>query len=148
MKVLFPRDIPKGIFSMHLTIGPLTITLVQMFIMAIGISIALVVFNSTWWWEDWNKVVAALIALPVFLLFVFIAFFKVSELWLLAFGAKLLRTNFFDATKKFQTNYKRFDPYIILQKKFHNMWWDEIIESKTLDLDKKTLDQIENWGLL
>lgn len=149
MKVIFPSNITKWIFNMHLSIGPLTITLVQMFIMAIGISLSLVVFNTVWGWDEWwNKVLGAIAALPVFLIFVFTAFFKISELGLLAFGAKLLTSYFFDTTKKFQTNYKKFDPFLILRKKIHVTEGGDIIESKKLMLDKKELNQIENAGLL
>lgn len=133
---------------MHLTIGPLTITLVQMFILAIGISLALVAFNTVGGGEDGNKIVGMIIAIPVFLLFVFIAFFKISEMGLLAFGGKLLGSYFFDTTKKFQTNFKRYSTTDIIIKQSHSDEGEEVISSKKLDLEETDFSQIRNSGLL
>jgi uncharacterized membrane protein YccF (DUF307 family) len=47
------------------------------------------------------------LALLVAVIFITIAFFKISELSLIPFLAKLVRNNFFDTKKKFQENYER-----------------------------------------
>lgn len=47
MKAVFPKNIQKGLLSgLNFSIGPLTISLVQLFILAIGIAISLVVFSK------------------------------------------------------------------------------------------------------
>jgi archaellum component FlaG (FlaF/FlaG flagellin family) len=43
----------------------------------------------------------------IFIVFLVIAFFQVSELSLLAFIAKKIKDSFFDVSKKFQINYTR-----------------------------------------
>jgi len=80
MKVLFPRDIPKGMFSMHLTVGPVTITIVQMFILALGAAVSLAVFNGITKTGSGSKLGGIIASLFVILVFVIIAFFKLSEM--------------------------------------------------------------------
>jgi hypothetical protein len=47
MKVVYPKNIKKGLFAgMTFSIGPLTISIIQMFIMAIGVALALAAFNA------------------------------------------------------------------------------------------------------
>lgn len=55
--------------------------------------------------------------LPVLLLFIFIAFFKVSELTLVPYLAKLIRTYFLDSAEKFQVNYPKDNPVDLVIKK-------------------------------
>jgi len=148
MKVLFPRNIPKWMFSMHLTIGPLTITIVQMFILAMGAAVGLAVFNGiTKQWEA-SKLWWIIASIIVILIFVFIAFFKISEMWLVEFSAKFLRTYFFDEAKKYQTNYRRFDETEILLAKHRWAQDVDVIESKQLTLTNKQLEELDWSGLL
>lgn len=95
-----------------------------------------------------TKVTAAVVAVPVFLIFVFIAFFKVSELGLLAFVAKLIRTNFLDAPKKFQDDYERIDPADVAikkskaddeQVKVHTSKYDDVDNEKLKKLKEDTI---------
>ncbi|MFZ5341962.1 MAG: hypothetical protein ACOZBL_05595 [Patescibacteria group bacterium] len=53
---------------------------------------------------------AMIIASPLLIIFLFIAFFKFSELTLIPFISKMIRTYFIDTTQKFQTNYAKPDP--------------------------------------
>jgi hypothetical protein len=46
----------------------------------------------------------------IFLIFIVIAFFNVSELNLLAFIAKKVKDLFLDVPKKFQVNYTKLNP--------------------------------------
>lgn len=64
-----------------------------------------------------GKAIGALLAIITLLIFVFIAFFKMSELPLIPLIAKLVRNLFFDTNKKFQTNYNRIDPLKISRRK-------------------------------
>lgn len=100
---------------MTFNIGPITLSIIQLFVVAIGAAAALGVFNAVQ--KAGSKAVAVIVALPVLGLFLMVAFFKVSELGMLAFIAKLARNNFFDTTRKFQTNYDRVNPFQILVKK-------------------------------
>jgi hypothetical protein len=79
--------------------------------------------------------------------FLVIAFFKISELSLLPFIAKLWRNRFLDTTKKTQTNDNKIDPLEILVKTSHAKYEDkERQEKKTLsidDLPKKPLSSDE-----
>ncbi len=53
----------------------------------------------------------------MFIIFVVIAFFNVSEMGLTAFIAKIVRTNMLDTPRKFQDDYERIDPVDIALKK-------------------------------
>jgi len=47
MKVVYPKNIKRGLFAgMTFTIGPLTISIIQLFILAIGVALALAAFNG------------------------------------------------------------------------------------------------------
>lgn len=122
-------------------------TLVQLILLAVGMAIALVIWNSMVK-SGSTKVTAAVVAVPVFLIFVFIAFFKVSELGLLAFVAKLIRTNFLDAPKKFQDDYERIDPADVAikkskaddeQVKVHTSKYDDVDNEKLKKLKEDTI---------
>jgi hypothetical protein len=84
------------------------------------------------------------VAVPIFLIFVIIAFFQISELSLIPFIAKLIRTYFFDTTKKFQVNFDRADEVDVLLKETHAEDQKDIITYKTKEVvDPKVLEQIE-----
>lgn len=51
-----------------------------------------------------SKVVAAILVSPIIFIFLFIAFFKLSELKLIPFIAKFVQTNILDETIKYQIN--------------------------------------------
>jgi hypothetical protein len=71
-----------------------------------------------------------LLAIFILLIFVAIAFFKISELALVPFLAKMVRNNFFDTKKKFQENYTREDPVDILIKENKATEEKQVIEQK------------------
>lgn len=132
---------------MNFQMGPISVTLIQLILLAVGMAVALVIWNSMVK-SGSTKTVAAVVAVPVFLIFVFIAFFKVSELGLVAFIAKLIRTNFLDAPKKFQDDYERIDPADIAikkskaaedQVKVRVSKYDDVNDEKLNKLKKDTL---------
>ncbi len=147
MKVVYPKHIKKGIFSsMQFQVWPLSVSIIQLFVLAGGIAAALGVFNAV---GQESRAVWLLFAVPVFLLFVVIAFFQVSELPLIPFIAKLARTYIFDSTRKFQVNYPRPDQVQIAIKETADKEKKQVIDYKTQDgIDKETLDSIQQWGLL
>ena len=77
----------------------------------------------------------------------FIAFFNVSELNLLAFIAKKIKDNFLDVPKKFQVNYMKLDPTEITIAKSKQEKWNQRIEIKE-ELDVSKLNEIEKWWIL
>lgn len=84
-----------------------------------------------------------MIAAPIIGIFLFIAFFKMSELTLLPFIAKIWRTRFLDVTKKTQTNSSnKIDPLEVLIKSSKAEHEEEQVKKqKTLtqdDFQKKT----------
>lgn len=147
MKVVFPKHIKKWIFgTMSFQVWPFTISIIQLFILALGIALALWVFNAVW--KD-SKAVGLVFALPVFVIFIIIAFFEVSELPLVPFLAKLAKTYIFDATKKYQVNYDRIDEITISIKEANSKEKKQVINYKTnQNIDKKILEGIETWWLL
>jgi uncharacterized transporter YbjL len=78
MKVLFPRNVAKGMFNMRLSLGPLDVTIVQLFLLAIGVSIGLAVFNAVS--KSGGRAAGLMAAIPVIGIFIVVAFFKVSEM--------------------------------------------------------------------
>jgi hypothetical protein len=83
-------------------------------VVAGGLGAGLGVFNAVT--KSAGKAMGIIAAIPVIGIFLVIAFFKVSELSLLAFIAKKIRNNFFDVTKKFQVDYDRINPFQVLLK--------------------------------
>lgn len=147
MKVVYPKNIRKWLFAgMTFSIGPLTISILQLFLLAGGVAIALAVFNSLA--RAWSKFLGILFALFIFIVFLIIAFFKVSELSLLPFLAKVIRNNFFDTKRKFQENYTRENPVDILIKENKVTEEKPIIEQKIGSLSKAKISEIETGGLV
>lgn len=116
MKTMIPRNIEKGFFTMNFQIWPFTVSIIQLFIIAIWVWAGLWTFNffSQWggsriiWWVFWGFVI---------LIFLVIAFFEVSELGLIAFIAKMIRTYFLDSPRKFQINYEKIDPTTLVLRR-------------------------------
>ncbi len=135
MKVFVPRNIEKWWLNMNFQIGPLSVSLIQLVILAWGIGIGLLAWNTvvkTWG----NKGVATVLAILTMLPFFVIAFFKMSELSLLPFLAKIRRNRFLDTTKKTQTNDAKIDPLQVMIKSSHAKYEDmQQQEQKTLSID-------------
>ncbi len=140
MKVVYPKNIKKWLLAgMSFDIWPVTLSIFQLFMIAVWAGISLVVFNSLSQWEGWSKAVWIAAAIPIFAIFLVIAFFKISEMGLLAFLAKLIRNNFFDVKKKFQNNFVRINSTQIAIK-----------ETKAFDgpkdiITQKTNNKFDNW---
>ncbi len=147
MKIIFPKNIKKWIFSgMTINMWPISLNIIQLFIVAIWVAMAMMIFNTMT--KSWSKVMWVLLWIPVLIIFIIIAFFKVSELWLVAFISKLIRNNFFDTTKKYQVNYIKIDPILVLIWKAKlNKESNWIFEQKENDINQEMLDRIENEWL-
>jgi hypothetical protein len=119
---------------------------VQLFILALGISLALAAFNG--FSKSWSKAFGLLVAVFVLIIFIIIAFFKISELWLVPYIAKLIRNNFFDAKKKFQVNYEKNNPLDVVIQESKTKEEKQIIEQKENTFDKQILTDIEKKWLI
>ena len=147
MKVVYPKNIKRGLLAgMTFSIGPLSINVVQMFILALGVALALATFN--WFSKSWWKVLGIFLAILIIIIFIVVAFFKVSELWLLAYLAKLIRNNFFDAKKKYQVNYEKKSPLDVMIQESKTKEEKQIIEQKESTFDQKHLSDIEKKWLI
>lgn len=145
MKVMFPRNIDKGLFTMNLQIGPLTISITQLLICAAGVGAALAIFNAVS--AAGGRLVWGILALPVFIVFIVIAFFEVSEMGLVQYTAKMVRTFFLDTPKKFQTNFPHIHPSEIAIKKSKSVEHKQTIEIKDDLMDKQKLKEIDEKSL-
>lgn len=133
--------------GMTFQIGPISLSIVQLFVVWVGVAAAMAIFNT--FSKSGGKAIGALLAIIVLLIFVFVAFFKMSELGLIAFVAKLVRNLFFDTPRKFQANYDKVDPLKVTMKRAK--WSDQkqtIFEQKDKSFSKDRLDKINDSGLL
>ena len=122
-----------------------SVNFIQLIILAIWTVFALWAF-STFSNSD-AKWVGIVFAIIIFFIFAFIAFFKVSELNLLAFIAKKIKDNFLDVPKKFQMNYVKLDPIEIIIAKSKQEKWKQRIEIKEW-FDASKVSEIEKWWIL
>lgn len=147
MKVTFPKNIKKWILAgMTLNLWPISLSIVQLLLVAVGVGIALVVFNGAA--KSGSTAAWVIFALPVLIIFLIIAFFKVSEMSLLPFIAKLFRNKFFDVTKKYQVNFEKNNQTKILIKESKLDDTKKKIERKENKMDKDMLRDIEKGGLI
>lgn len=146
MKVMFPQHIKKWFFSwIAFSIMGFSVSFIQLIILAVWAVFALWTF-STFSNSDakWLWIVFAVI---IFLIFLVIAFFNISELNLLAFIAKKIKDNFLDVPKRFQMNFVKLDPTEIIIAKSKQEKWKQKIEIKE-ELDVSKIDEIEKWWVL
>lgn len=147
MKVAFPKNIKKWILSgMTLNMGPISLSIVQLFLVAVWVGLALAVFQ--WVSKVWSTVAGIVFAIPILLIFLLIAFFKISEMGLLEYIAKIFRNKFFDTTKKYQNNFEKHNKTEILIKEFKQEDQKQKIEQKDSKLDDTILESIKKWGLM
>lgn len=137
MKVFVPRNIEKWWFNMNFQLGPINVSLFQLVLIAIGAWIALMVWNAVAKWSG-SSVLATALAIPILWVFLFIAFFRISELSLIPFIAKIFRNRFLDTNKKFQRNSTtKIDPLRVSiessKAQFENT---QKQEKKTLDIEE------------
>lgn len=142
MKTFFPRNISWSRFGMTVNVWPFTISVLQLVILAMGLWLALSVWNGLYKWGTMSQWGALLVALPIFVFFVIVAFFKISELTLLPFIAKIIRTYFLDTTRKFQINWTKPDPLHTLILKMSKNEQQEIVLKKSLEIDEEKMEKL------
>lgn len=145
MKAVFPKNIKKWLIAnLTLTVGPVSVSIVQLFILALGVVWAFFVFNQ---FQKTSRVVWVTAAILVFLIFLVIAFFRISEMNLLQFIVKFIQSHFIDTPEKYQTNYEKASKLEILLEKSRSEQWKQKIEYKTtISLDG--VDTLEKSWLL
>ena len=133
--------------GMSFQLWPINLSIIQLFIVGIGVASAVGVFNG--FSKSGAKAVWAILAIVIFLFAVFIAFFKMSELGLLWFIAKMIRNNFFDTTKKFQVNYEKQNHLDVLIKEAKSVDQKQtVFERKDSWFSKEKVEKIDNSGLI
>lgn len=143
---MFPQHIKKWFFSgVAFSVMGFSISFIQLIVLAIGIVFALWVF-STFSNAD-AKGTWLVLAILIFLIFLVIAFFQVSELNLVAFIAKKIKDNFLDVQKKFQVNYAKHNPTEITIAKAKQEKGKQRIEIKEW-FDSTKVTEIEKWWIL
>lgn len=143
---MFPQNIKKWFFSwVAFSIAGFSINFIQLIVLAIWVVCALWVFS--WFSNSGAKWVGLIFAIIIFLIFVVIAFFNISELNLPAFIAKKIKDNFLDVPKKFQMNYDKMDPIEIIIAKSRQEKWKQRIEIKQW-FDSSKVTELEKWWLL
>lgn len=146
MKVMFPQHIKKWFFAwVAFSILWFSVSFIQLVILSIWAVFALWTFST--FNNSGAKWIWLVLAIIIFLIFIIIAFFRVSELNLLAFIAKKIKDNFLDVPKRFQVNYEKLDPIEIMIAKSKQEKWKQRIEIKE-EIDVSKLNEIEKWWLL
>ncbi len=149
MKVTFPKNIKKWILSwMSISVWPINVTVVQLLLVALWVGLALAIFSKL---KDNGTAWALIVSVPILIIFIVLAFFKISEMWMLEYLAKIFRNKFFDVQKKFQVNYeKNSDTEIAIKEAKVVDTWTQTVEYKKEDIEagKKLAEQIEKWDII
>jgi len=136
MKVTFPKNIKKWFLSgFSIPIWPFSISVVQLLLVAMWVWLAMVAFNAGQ--KAWSKAVWIFFAVVIIIIVLFVTFFKVSEMNIVQLVAKKLRENFFDVTKKFQSNNEKIDPVKVSLKEW------EIQEAKQQVVEQKQEPEVD-----
>lgn len=145
MKAVFPKNIQKWLLAgLTLNVGPISVSIIQLFVLAIGVAFAFFAFNA---FQKASRVAWVFSAVFVLLIFVIIAFFKISEMNLLQFIAKFIQSHFIDTPEKYQTNYERINKVETMLGKVKSEQWKQKIEYKTA-IALEGVDSLERSGLL
>lgn len=132
---------------MTFTIGPFSVTLIQLLMLAIGVAWFLGIFQAMAW--NWfSRLVSVLMGLPVLLIFIFIAFFKISELTLVPFIAKIVSTYFLDSSVKYQVNFPKDSKADMTIKRQKYRVQEQVVKKNKERIEQKGLDKISSSWLL
>ncbi len=129
MKVFFPQNIKWGFLSDKIPIGPIDLSIAQLWWLGLGASICMAIFRALA--EAWvESLMAVLMISPIAIIFLLITFFNFSEMNLFEFIAKFIRTNFIDSPVKYQINHKKIDPLDVQIKKLKKWKKEKKVEKK------------------
>jgi len=134
-KIIVPKHVEAGLFDMWVDLWPIRVKMWQLFIIAVWVAIFFWIMNWLKKWWLWT-VPSIIIASPVIIITLVIAFFKKSELHIIPFTIKLIRTYIINTPKTFQRNtIKPSDIDIKIQFAKLNKWEEKSTEQKTLKND-------------
>jgi len=143
---MFPQHIKKGFFSwIAFSILWFSISFIQLIILSIWAVFSLWTFTS--FNNSGARWIGIVLSVLIWLIFIVIAFFRISELNLLAFIAKKIKDYFLDVPKKFQVNYAKIDPVEITIAKAKQEKWKQRIEIKEW-FDSSEVTEIEKKWIL
>ena len=149
MKVTFPKNIQKWLLAgMQLNLWPVSVSVIQLFLLAVWVGWALAIFTALS--KSVGTAIAVIAAIPIFVFSIALAFFKISEMWMLEYIAKLFRNKFFDVQKKYQINFERNNSTDVLIKEWKQTEEkSQAIEYKQDDIqqDSKLANEIEDTDL-
>lgn len=138
MKVTFPKNIKKWFLSgLSFNIWPFNVSIIQLIVVAMWAGLAMAVYNA--WQKSWSKAAWAIFAVIILVIVIFVTFFKVSEMNVIQFAAKKIRENFFDVTKKFQSNSEKLDWIEIALKE----WKIQDQQAKKQVIEQKKEPEVE-----
>jgi len=147
MKTVIPKHVEAGLFDMWIDLWPFRVKMWQLFLIAIWVAITFTIMN--WLMKNWLwKAPAFIIASPWLLIMLFISFFKKSELHIIPFSLKLIRTYVINTPKTFQKNIIKPSSWEIkLQYAKLNRWEEKEIKQKELDKHSlwKDIDILKKW---
>lgn len=146
-KIIVPKHVEAWLFDMWLDLWPFRVKMWQAFLIAVWFWIFFSIMS--WLKKHWlGTIPAAIIASPVMVIFLVLAFFKKSELYIIPFVIKLIRTYVIWTPRTFQrNNIKPSDFEIKLQFAKLNKWEEKDIEQKELKKDEidEKFDALQKW---
>lgn len=147
MKIIVPKHVEGGLFDMWVDIWPFRVKMWQLFLIAVWVAITFAIMNWLMKHGLW-KIPAFIVSSPWLLFMLFIAFFKKSELHIIPFSLKLIRTYIINTTRTFQRNIiKPADWEIKLEYAKLNRWEEKQVIQKKLDKSKILTDTeiLKKW---
>ena len=146
-KIIVPKHVEAGLFDMGVDLWPVRVKMWQLFIIAVWSAIFFGLMN---WLKRWGlgTIPAVIIASPIIIITLFVTFFRKSELYIIPFVTKLIRTYIINTPRTFQRNIdKPSDCDIKLHFSKLNRWEEKNIEQKNLDKDEidKNIDILNKW---
>ena len=108
MIVTFPKNIKKWFFSgFTFNIWPFSVSVLQLVMVAMWVWLAMAAFNAGQ--KAWSKAAWLFFAALIMIFVIFVTFFKISEMNVVQILAKKIKENFFDVSKKYQSNSEKLD---------------------------------------
>ncbi len=150
MKVTFPKNIKKWFLSgFSFNIWPFSVSIIQLVIVAMWVGLAMAAFNAGQ--KSGSKAVWTVFAVVILVTVIFVTFFKISEMNIIQFVAKKIRENFFDVTKKFQSNSEKLDSMEITLKEWEiqtDYAKKQVVEQKKEPEVEEIFEKIKNDDLV
>jgi len=147
--MLFPKHIDRWLFGMiNFRIWPISLSFLQLILLVVWASLSFAVMNGMMK-SGISRGTSMISSSPILLIFAFVAFFKISEMSLLPFIAKLVRTYMLNTSRKFQVNFIKNNNIDIMLSKFKIQEKKEIINFKKIsDTNLDFYNKIKQDGLV